>query len=177
MRHLNLIKRSLKAFRFGDHSFNCHNLFCRCWSLLGKAPWGRGWSRTGRLARTTNRLKMSSLTVTSSNTLNLWWCIFLTTDGAVSTQPNASRYIAEGKKTSINCTLKDEAFQGWFMNGEKIPDDPSRRRHVKSDGNLWYSLNIRRVNRTDDGPYECRGESNKAQVMLYVECKYCSGNR
>ena len=102
---------------------------------------------------------------------------FLTTDGAVSTQPNASHYIAEGDKTSINCSLRDEAFQGWFMNGERIPDDPSQRRHVKSDGNLWYSLNIRRVNRTDDGPYECRGETNKAQVMLYVECKYCSGNR
>ncbi|KAM7440393.1 axonal fasciculation [Porites harrisoni] len=96
------------------------------------------------------------------------YCI-KTSDGAVSTQPNASHYIAEGEKTSINCSLKDEAFQGWFMNGERIPHDPSQRRHVKNDGNLWYSLNIRRVNRTDDGPYECLGETNKAQVMLYVE--------
>ena len=92
-------------------------------------------------------------------------------EGAVSV--SVPRHNApEGYKTSINCSVTDEAFTGWFdFNGQKITSDSSQRIHVRADGSLKY-LEISKVNRTDRGTYECRGETNKDQVMLLVECMY-----
>jgi len=85
---------------------------------------------------------------------------------------NESHYSLEGHDTRINCSVTGEAFKGWFdSKGQKISNSPSRRLHVKNDGSLHY-LEIKRVNRTDEGQYECRGETTKARVMLHVECKY-----
>ena len=85
---------------------------------------------------------------------------------------NESHYSLEGHDTRINCSVTGEAFKSWFdSKGQKISNSPSRRLHVKNDGNLYY-LEIKRFNRTDEGQYECRGETTKARVMLPVECKY-----
>ena len=88
---------------------------------------------------------------------------------------NRTHYAPESETTSINCSVTGEAFKGWFdSNGQKISNDPSQRLHVKNDGNVHY-LEINRVNKTDDGQYECRGETHKAHVRLHVECKYLCG--
>ncbi|XP_020602340.1 uncharacterized protein LOC110041407 isoform X2 [Orbicella faveolata] len=90
--------------------------------------------------------------------------------GAVSV--SARHNAPEGDKTSINCSVTDEAFTGWFdSSGRKITSDSSQRIHVRADGSLKY-LEISKVNRTDRGTYECRGKTKKAQVMLLVECMY-----
>ena len=84
----------------------------------------------------------------------------------------ARHYAPEGEKTSINCSVTDEEFTGWFdSSGREITSDSSQRIHVREDGNLKY-LEIIEVKRTDRGTYECRGKPNKDQVMLLVECKY-----
>ena len=89
---------------------------------------------------------------------------------------NGSRYAPEGSQTIINCSITREAFIGWFDDdGRKISNSPSERRHVRSDGNQKL-LEITNINRTDQGKYECRGELNNAQVMLYVECRYILRN-
>ncbi|XP_020602341.1 uncharacterized protein LOC110041407 isoform X3 [Orbicella faveolata] len=91
-------------------------------------------------------------------------------EGAVSV--SARHNAPEGDKTSINCSVTDEAFTGWFdSSGRKITSDSSQRIHVRADGSLKY-LEISKVNRTDRGTYECRGKTKKAQVMLLVECMY-----
>ena len=91
-------------------------------------------------------------------------------EGAVSVR--ARHYAPEGEKTSINCSVTDEEFSGWFdSSGRKITSDSSQRIHVREDGSLKY-LEISTVNRTDRGTYECRGKTNKDQVMLLVECMY-----
>ena len=87
---------------------------------------------------------------------------------SVSARHNAP----EGDKTSINCSVTDEAFTGWFdSSGRKINSDSSQRIHVREDGSLKY-LEISKVNRTDRGTYECRGKTNTARVLLLVECMY-----
>ena len=84
----------------------------------------------------------------------------------------ARHYAPEGEKTSINCSVTHEEFTGWFdSSGRKITSDSSQRIHVREDGSLKY-LEISTVNRTDRGTYECRGKTNKDQVMLLVECMY-----
>ena len=91
-------------------------------------------------------------------------------EGAVSVR--ARHYAPEGEKTSINCSVTDEAFTGWFdSSGRKITSDSSQRIHVREDGSLNY-LEISKVNRTDRGTYECRGKTNKEPVLLLVECMY-----
>lgn len=69
--------------------------------------------------------------------------------------------------------MTDEAFVGWFdsRSGQQISSDPSQRLHVRTNGTLKY-LEISKVNKTDRGTYECRGKTNKAEVMLFVECRY-----
>ena len=94
----------------------------------------------------------------------------LLVDGAVSVL-NGSHYAPEGSDVSINCSITGEAFKGWFDSKDQpISNKPSQRLHVKSEGSLQF-LEINRVSKTDYGRYECRGEKNKTQVMLYVECK------
>ena len=84
----------------------------------------------------------------------------------------ARHFAPEGDRTSINCSVTDEVFTGWFdSSGRKITTDSSHRIHVRTDGSLKY-LEISDVNRTDSGTYECRGDTNKDQVMLLVECMY-----
>lgn len=85
----------------------------------------------------------------------------------------SSRHFApEGDKTSINCSVTNEAFIGWFdSSNRKITTDSSHRIHVRTDGSLNY-LEITKVNRTDRGTYECRGITEKAEVTLLVECMY-----
>ena len=86
---------------------------------------------------------------------------------------NKRHYAPEGGKTSINCSVTGEEFTGWFdtSNGQQISSDPSKRLHVRTNGSVSY-LEINKVIKTDRGTYECRGQTNKAQVMLLVECKY-----
>lgn len=85
---------------------------------------------------------------------------------------NESHYAPLGSNTRINCSVTGEAFNGWFdSKRQKISNNPSQRLHVKNEGSLQY-LEILRVNKTDQGSYECRGETTKATVVLYVECKY-----
>ena len=85
---------------------------------------------------------------------------------------NARHFAPEGDKTSINCSVTDEAFIGWFdTSGRKVTSDSLQRIHVREDGSLKY-LEISKVNKTDRGTYECRGKTSKARVMLLVQCTY-----
>lgn len=89
-------------------------------------------------------------------------------EGAVSVL-SESYYAAEGSNVLINCSVTAETFKGWFdSKGQKISADLSQRLHVKKNGNL-HLLEINTVSKSDYGQYECRGERNKTEVMLYVE--------
>ena len=95
---------------------------------------------------------------------------------AKTEKPNQKLATSAKPKTpmppSINCSVTDEAFTGWFdSSGRKITSDSSKRIHVRADGSLKY-LEISKVNSTDRGNYECRGKTNKEQVLLFVECMY-----
>ncbi|KAL9965512.1 hypothetical protein ACROYT_G029319 [Oculina patagonica] len=89
-------------------------------------------------------------------------------EGAVSV--NGRQFVPEGDSTSINCSVTDEVFVGWFdsRSGQQISSDPSQRLHVRTNGTQKY-LEITKVIKTDRGKYECRGKTNKAEVMLFVE--------
>lgn len=81
-------------------------------------------------------------------------------------------YAPEGVKTSINCSVTDEEFIGWFdPSGQQISSNPLQRLHVRTNGSAKY-LEISKINRSDRGTYECRGKTNKAGMMLLVECRY-----
>ena len=76
------------------------------------------------------------------------------------------------ERVTVNCTVINERFVGWFGNkGRPISTLPSKRLHVSTQGSTRY-LVITKVNRTDKGTYQCKGNSQTKEVNVDVECKY-----
>lgn len=101
---------------------------------------------------------------------SLYYLLF--EDGAVS-MVNDSYYSRPERSTfRINCSVTGQGITRWFdSKGNRINNNPSDRLHVKTLGGALL-LEISKLNKSDVGRYECRGDQTRLRAMLYVECKY-----
>lgn len=78
----------------------------------------------------------------------------------------------EGSTFHINCSVTGQGVTSWFdPKGNRINNNLSDRLHVKTHGGVLL-LEISKLNKSDVGRYECRGDQTRIRAMLYVECKY-----
>ena len=78
----------------------------------------------------------------------------------------------EGSTFRINCSVTKQGVTSWFdPKGNRIDNNLSDRLHVKTQGGVLL-LEIRKLNKSDVGKYECRGDQTRIRAMLYVECKH-----
>lgn len=91
------------------------------------------------------------------------------TDGAVSMVNDSYYSRPEGSTFRINCSVTKQGVTSWFdPKGNRIDNNLSDRLHVKTQGGVLL-LEIRKLNKSDVGRYECRGDQTRIRAMLYVE--------